>query len=302
MSDGKIAQINDIPDGLLARLLAAVSEYRRRHEGALHVVKASGKIVDNPDIRRSFAAQVVAMRRDLGLNVVVVHGAGKQIDKALADAGLQSVKKDGMRITNAAHVEIIDRTANEANHLLCEAFREVSGEFICPVGLPGYREGLNLFSAPEDPANDNYSGIEVRAERSGLLLSILEDRKSIPIITNMCGVEQAVGGIAKINANADTIASALAINLNAHRLIMCSDVAGVLDENGQVIHEIREDEVGPLVLRGVLRDGMLIKVKEAFATASRMAPGGGVVIMDENFLVELLTHKGHGTLFRAPAP
>jgi acetylglutamate kinase len=93
----------------------------------------------------------------------------------------------------------------------------------------------------------------------------------------------------------------LAINLEAHRLLMCSDVRGVLDERGNVIPEISRKDIKTLTASGVLQGGMLVKVKEAFKTAQQMTAGSGVVIMDENFLMELLTSKGHGTMVRSRA-
>lgn len=302
ISGDKITSTSEIPDGLMARILRDVFAYRRQHEGRVHIVKASGKIVDNPDIRHAFAAQVVAMRRDLGLKVAVVHGAGKQIDKALADAGHESVKKDGLRITNAAHVEIIDAVAMAANRTLCDAFREASFGHARPVGLAGHDNRLGMTASPMDPRNDNFSGEKVDGLDPFFLRKLMKDSRNIPVITNMCGVESPANDVTKINVNADAVASALAVRMKAHRLLMCSDVPGVLDENGKVIPEILGEDLDGLAGRGVLKGGMLVKVKEAFATASRMGPDSGVVIMDENFLMELLTHKGHGTMVRGFTP
>ncbi|MCB1537356.1 MAG: acetylglutamate kinase [Rhodospirillales bacterium] len=300
LAPAQLSDINQIPDDLMARILDHVVNYKRQHEGLIHVVKASGKIVDNPAIRENFAKQVVAMRRDLGLKVVVVHGAGKQIDKALHDAGFVSTKENGLRVTQAEHMETIDRVARNTNRILCDMFGTVSRGDILPIGLSGYDSELDMFAQPISAATNNFSGEKVTSLNPWRLLRHLKDEKAIPIITNMCGAQDTTSNVTKINVNADSVASALAIHLKAHRLLMCSDVRGVLDENQHVIPEISSENFGSLKDRGILAGGMLVKVNEAFATAAQMPAGSGVVIMDENFLMELLTPKGHGTMIRAP--
>ena len=150
-------------------------------------------------------------------------------------------------------------------------------------------------------SGEEISGDGVLDFNKWYLKSLLDDGKTIPIITNMCSNFKPLGGVTKINVHADAVAAKLAAGMGAHRLLMCSDVPGVLDENKNIIPEIARDEVEPLVKRGVLSGGMLVKVNEAFTTASRMGDDSAVIIMDEKFLIELLTQKGRGTMFRASA-
>lgn len=297
-----VTDINQIPDRLMATILEQVVSFKRQHEGLIHVVKASGKIVDNPLVRENFAKQIVAMRRDLGLKVVVVHGAGKQIDKALNDAGFVSRKEQGLRITESAHIETIDRVVRQTNQTLCNMFGDVSKGDVLPIGMPGYHADIDITATPIDAANNNFSAAQIVSVNPWRLLHLLNDPKVVPVITNMCAIDQLRDNVSIVNVNADTVASALAISLKAHRLLMCSDVPGVLDHNNKVIPEIAPQDVDGLKARSILGGGMLVKVNEAFATASQMQPGSGVVIMDENFLMELLTPKGHGTMFRAFTP
>jgi|GEM_PF-22293 len=297
-----ITEINQIPDRLMATILEQVVSFKRQHEGLIHVVKASGKIVDHPVIRENFAKQIVAMRRDLGLKVVVVHGAGKQIDAALNAAKFVSRKENGLRITEADHIETIDRVVRDTNKTLCNMFADVSKGDVLPLGMPGYHPDVEILGKPIDAANNNFSASQIVSVNPWRMLHLLNDPKVIPVITNMCAIDEEHENASIVNVNADTVASALAISLKAHRLLMCSDVPGVLDKENKVIAEIAPHEVAGLKASGILGGGMLVKVNEAFATAGQMKADSGVVIMDENFLMELLTPKGHGTMFRAFTP
>lgn len=288
-----------LSDETAADFLDHVFEYKHQHEGKVVVVKASGKIVDNAELRRSFAKQVMVMRRDLGLKVIVVHGAGKQIDASLKEAGKTSVKINGLRVSEADHIEIIDTATREANATLCDAFCEVAKGNIVPVGLSGHDSNLALVSAAIDADNNNYSGESVLDFNKWYLDSVFHDPKKVPVITNMCGNFKPINGVTKINVNADAVASKLAMGMRAHRLLMCSDVPGVLDMDKNIIPEIKYAEMDALISKGVLSGGMLVKVQQAFSTAARMGEDSAVIIMDEKFLVELLTSKGRGTMFRA---
>lgn len=288
-------------DDEVAAILGHAFDFKHQNEGRTVVVKASGKIIDNEAIRNSFAQQVNVMRRDLGLKVVVVHGAGNRIDKALADAGKVSVKRAGLRVSQADHIEIIDSATREANSLLTDTFNQYAGTHVTPLGISGHNADLRMLASAIDAYNDNFSGENVIDFNKWYLKHLLDDGKSIPVITNMCANISPVNGVTKINVNADTVAARLAIGLGAHRLLMCSDVPGVLDMDKRIIPEIKPEDVDALAANGTLSGGMLVKVNEAFEVAGRMAPDSAVIIMDEKFLLELLTPTGRGTMFRSPA-
>lgn len=290
-----------LSDDEVAAILGHAFEFKHENEGRTVVVKASGKIIDNEAIRNSFAQQVNVMRRDLGLKVVVVHGAGNRIDAALAAAGKTSLKRNGLRVSQADHIEIIDSATREANKILTDTFNTYAGNHVKPYGLSGHHPDLRMQASAIDAYNNNFSGENVIDVNKWFLKHMLDDGKTIPIITNMCANITPIDGVTKINVNADTVAARLAISLGAHRLLMCSDVPGVLDLEKRIIPEIKPDEVDGLVRDGTLSGGMLVKVNEAFEVASRMTPESAVIIMDEKFLLELLTPMGRGTMFRSPA-
>lgn len=310
-------ELQDIPDALLLDLFDHLDDYAAQHEGKIHVIKASGKIIGKKPLRERFAKQVVAMRR-MGLKVVVLHGAGKQIDAAIKEeTGKTSRFENGLRVTEAEHVEIIDRVTQETNKLLCDTFDDVSKGRIIPFGMAGHERDVDIVSSPIDAQAGNFSGENVISINKHRLVSHLEDPKRIPIITNMARINKPVKGVQKINLNADSVANAMATTLKAYRLMLCSDVPGVLEpvqpvesytseqvpgliKNGilRIVPEIHEGNVRDLIERKIISGGMLVKVEQAFKTAAEMSRGGAVVIMDENFLMELLTKKGHGTMIR----
>lgn len=292
------AFLNDIPDELLADIINAQLAYQKEYANATIIVKASGKIVGNKGVLQNFTKQISALRRGLGVNIVVVHGAGKQIDSALSDAGFTSAKdpKTGLRISERDHLPIIDRIARNTNTVLCDAFNQFAGDDIYPIGISGYESEVRMQSHPINANKNNYSGLQVTKLETGRLRHLMENKKAIPIITNMCRDQNGT----LINVNADSVASALAIALKARRLLLCSDGTGVQDENGTVIKELSYSRFVQLRKTGVISGGMIPKVKEAFETARNMPENGGVVIMDENFLIELMTHRGRGTLITPP--
>ena len=293
------ASLPEISDDQVAQILNDVIAFKQKNDGKTVVVKASGKIIDDEAIRTSFAQQVTAMRRDLGLKVIVVHGAGNRIDKALDAAGKKSIKRNGLRVSQADHIEIIDAATREANDILTATFNQFAGAHVMPLGLSGHNRDLAMYSAPMDADADNYSGENVIEFNKWYLRHLLDDGKTIPIITNMCANLNG-GHVSKINVNADGVAAKLATGMQAHRLLMCSDVPGVLDQQKRIIPEIKSEDVEGLIKDGTIAGGMLVKVNEAFNVASRMPADSAVIIMDEKFLLELLTPKGHGTMFRAP--
>lgn len=313
----------NVTDAQVAEILNNAFAFKHAHEGLVHVVKASGKIVDNEDLRRQFAQQVTVMRRDLGLKVIVVHGAGKQIDIALKDHEKPSIKQGGLRVSYADHIEIIDSVTREANKLLCDAFREVANGSITVKGISGHDSNLRLTSAPIDAYNDNYTGTAVLDFNQWYLKHLLDDGRTIPVITNMCANFTPINNVSKINVNADAVASKIAIGMQAHRLLLCSDVPGVLEPVGKgpmpdfkpseveqlirdgivrIIPEIKPADVKALKRKGIISAGMEVKVNESFTTASSMGPESAVIIMDHNFLLELLTKEGRGTMFSSMKP
>lgn len=317
-----ITDINQIPADVATQFIDHLVRFRREHAGRIHIVKPSGSIIENSDLRRQFAKEVVRLSRDFGLQVAVVHGAGVQITAALKAAGKDSVFKDGLRVSHNDHMEIINRATLDVNETLCQEIDEAGEGYVFAKGMPGHHPDINMVSKPMDIDADNFSGTEVISMSTGSLKRALKDDALIPVITNVCQIDVPVNGVRYINVNADSVANTLATRLGAYRLMLCAEVPGVMEPldgktynfkkiprdelqqliragNVRVLPEIRPEDLQPLLTRGVIDGGMVVKVKEAFATASKMGPGGAVVILDHNFSVETLTPRGAGTIFRA---
>lgn len=283
--------IDDIPNQLQTEIITSSFQFQHKYNGQIIVIKASGKIVENTKSLNHFAHQVLTLR-SMGMKPVVIHGAGKQITAELEANNLESDFKKGLRVSRKNHLPIIDSVIRKTNTLLCNALTEHAQGGIYPIGMSAYDSEIQMVATPISIARNNYSSDTVTSLNIGRLNHILESTKAIPVITNMA---RATDGTL-INVNADPVAAALAIALKAKRLLMCSDVAGVNDDSNTMMREITRSQFNEYTKSGVIKDGMYTKVKTAFKIATQMAHhGGGVVIMGDDFIMELLGEKGAGT-------
>lgn len=288
--------INDIPSSLQTEIITSAFKYQQQYFGKTIIIKASGKIVKNTIALNHFVDQVLILRT-LGMKPVVVHGAGTQITTELQKAGFESKFDDaGLRISAKEHLEIIDSVARNTNTTVCDAFKSRSENGLFAVGINAYDPEVKMVAAPINPNANNFSSDTVTNLQVGRLKHLLESPHAIPVITNMARDTQ--GNL--INVNADPIAAALAIELKASRLLMCSDVTGVKDENGTLIPELTHARFRSLVSKGVITGGMKVKVKTAFNIAKNLPVGGAVVIMSDDFIQELMSETGAGTKISKP--
>jgi acetylglutamate kinase len=282
------------PDALVkAAILAEALPHMRRYAGKTLVVKYGGSAMGEGDW---FACDVVLLKQ-VGLNPIVVHGGGPQIDQMLERLGIESRFVDGLRVTDRATMEVVEMVlAGTINKGLVAAINAEGG---CAIGLTGKDGGLisakKLVHGPGE-IDLGFVG-EPRHVAAGVLDTLLRS-DMIPVIAPI-GV--GIGG-ETYNINADTVAGAVAVAVKATRLLLLTDVAGVLDADRQPISEISAAAAHRLIAEGVVAGGMIPKLETCLA-----AVGGGVeaaVILDGRvphaILLELFTDtSGAGTLIRA---
>ena len=269
-------------------------KFQREYKGRLSIVKGSGKTVDDEGASRRFARRTIIMRRDMQQKVIVFHGAGIQITEALKNQSRFDDRK--LRITEADHVPVIDNVMWQTGKRLGEIFQEVSGGSITPVVLPAYTGNI-IVADPFNAKGNNFSGFPVKINVD-LLNAILSDEKAIPIISTMARISKPYNGVNYVNVNADDAATETGIAMEAKRVFICSDKPGVLDKNGKLIPEILTHQIAGLIEDGTIQGGMIAKIEAAGRTAEALGVDGGVVIIDDNILVEQLTDRGRGTLVR----
>ncbi|ODT87738.1 acetylglutamate kinase [Phenylobacterium sp. SCN 70-31] len=291
-----------------AKTLAEALPYIQIYDRETVVIKYGGHAMGEEAVARLFATDVVLLKM-LGINPVVVHGGGPQISAMLERAGVKSTFVDGLRVTDAATMEIAEMVLSGAiNKEIASWITQAGAEAkVRGVGLSGKDAGLITVEKVRRTKRDPDSQIEkvvdlgFVGEPSAIDTTLLEDLITsqddyIPVVAPI-GVS-AEGQT--YNINADTVAGALAGALEAKRMLLLTDVPGVLDKNGDLIRELTVAQARQAIADGVATGGMIPKLETAIAAAESGVEA--VVILDGRrphaMLVELFTEFGAGTLIR----
>ncbi len=286
-----------------AAILGEALPYMRRHAGETFVIKYGGHAMGDPDLAELFANDVVLLNH-VGINPIVVHGGGPQIAEMLDRLKIQSSFVDGLRVTNAATVEVVEMVlAGKINKQIAAAINHAGG---LAVGLSGKDGNLIHATKVRRTKRDPDSNIEkildlgFVGEPKSITTHLLEVFKETDIIPVIAPIGSGDNG-ETYNINADTAAGSIASAMSASRLLLLTDVAGVLDEKGALIQKMDAAKAIELIDNGTIKDGMIPKVETCLN-----AIGEGVdaaVIIDGRvphaLLLELFTEHGAGTLIEA---
>jgi acetylglutamate kinase len=291
------------PDAVVkAAVLAEALPYMRRYAGHTLVVKYGGHAMGGSGLGDSFARDVVLLKQ-VGINPIVVHGGGPQIAQMLQRLGIQSTIVDGLRVTDAATMEVVEMVlAGTINKQLVSAINAEGG---CAIGLCGKDGGLIQASKLVRTRVEAGSRIEIDlgfvGEPRRIAANVLDTFKQSDIIPVIAPIGVGPQG-ETYNINADTVAGAVAAAVKATRLLLLTDIAGVLDADKRLISEMTAAGARRMIAEGVITGGMIPKVETCL-----QAVDGGVeaaVILDGRvpnaILLELFTDSsGAGTLIRA---
>jgi acetylglutamate kinase len=281
-----------------ARILSLALPYLRRYAGATVVVKYGGHAMGEEALAAQFGADI-ALLKQVGINPVVVHGGGPQINVMLERLAIRSSFVDGLRVTDAATVEIIEMVlAGSVNKHVASLINRAGA---LAIGVSGKDGGLirarKLVRTRRERIDDADLGFVGEPEAVDVrVIHALTGAGLIPVIAPI-GVD-ADGQT--FNINADTVAGAVAGALKAMRLLMLTDVPGVLDERKRLIPELTLAEVEGGIASGMISGGMIPKVENCVEAVRRGAKGA--VILDGRVahacLLELFTEGGPGTIIR----
>jgi acetylglutamate kinase len=287
--------------GAKAATLAAALPYFRRYSGATIVVKYGGHAMGDTQNAAMFAEDVVLLKQ-VGMNPIVVHGGGPQIGQMLERLKINSSFVDGLRVTDAATVEIVEMVlSGSINKEIVTAINKAGGY---AVGLSGKDANLIRAKKLERTRRDPDSNIEKLldlgfvGEPSGINASVLDLFRHSDIIPVIAPIGVGAGG-ETYNINADTVAGAVAAAVKAKRFLLLTDVPGVLDRDKKLIQQLTLEEAEALMGDGTISGGMIPKV----ATCLESVVGGveAAVIIDGRaphaILLELFA-EGAGTLIR----
>jgi acetylglutamate kinase len=272
----------------------------QRYDDETVVVKYGGHAMGEDELARSFARDIVLMEQT-AINPVVVHGGGPQIGDMLDRLGIKSEFAGGLRITDAATIEIVEMVlAGSINKQIVGFINEAGGK---AIGLCGKDGNMVLARKASRSMIDPDSNIERivdlgfvgEPERVDVtVLNQILGRDLIPVLAPLATSKEGV----TYNINADTFAGAIAGALNAKRLLLLTDVPGVLDKSKNLIKELSIDDARRLIAEGTISGGMIPKVETCIYALE--AGVEGVVIVDGKVphavLLELLTDHGAGTL------
>lgn len=288
-----------------ARTLSEALPYIQRYDNKTVVIKYGGHAMENEELSLMFAKDVVLLKL-LGLHPVVVHGGGPQIGRMLEKLGIVSTFEDGLRVTDAASMEIVEMVlAGGINKSIVRAINAAGGK---AVGLSG--SDANLITAVK--ATKTKKDPDSNIERVVDLGFVGEPDKVDPSVLNALARQAeddfipvvapvGVGADGRsFNINADTAAGAVAAALNAKRVLFLTDVTGVLDKNGSLIKQLTVAEARGLIADGTAKGGMIPKLETAMQAVEKGVEAS--VILDGRkphaLLMELFTEHGAGTLVR----
>ena len=286
-----------------ARTLSEALPFMRRYAGATFVIKYGGHAMGDSTLAAGFARDVVLLRQ-VGINPVVIHGGGPQIGRMLDRLRIKSEFVDGLRVTDRETVEVVEMVlAGSINKEIVSAINAAGG---FAVGLSGKDGNLMRAQRLRRTKRDLSSNIErildlgLVGEPSEVNPHILEfyERSDITPVIAPIGFGQSGE---TLNINADTAAGAIAAAVDAERLILLTDVEGVLDKSGSLITEMTASQARRYISDGTIQGGMIPKVETCLdAVAKGVA---AAVIVDGRvphvLLLELFTEHGAGTLVRA---
>jgi acetylglutamate kinase len=283
-----------------ARILAEALPYMQRYDEEIVVVKYGGHAMGAENLAREFARDIVLLEQT-AINPVVVHGGGPQIEAMLKRMGVQSQYAAGLRITDATTLEIVEMVlAGSINKQMVGYINEAGGKAIGLCGKDGNmvmarkltRTVIDPDSAIEKVVDLGFVGEPEKVDTT--VLTQILGRELIPVLAP---VAAAVNG-GTFNVNADTFAGAIAGALKAKRLLLLTDVPGVLDKSKNLIKELSVDDARRLIADGTISGGMIPKVETCIEALDHGVEG--VVILNGKVphavLLELFTELGAGTL------
>ena len=265
-----------------------VKSYLDKYNDEYIVIKCGGSVLVDQNLFDHFIDNISILKK-LGFIPIVVHGGGKRISNKLSEQGIESKFLNGLRITDEKTIKIAEEVLIEFNKEIVEALNNKQ----CTAEEINTKKN-NIISVIKDDEKLGFVGSPNKINKRSLD-KIIEEKK-VPVIAPLGLDEQAQ----PFNINADTAAGYIAKELNARRLIIMSDVEGVLDKEKNLLPEIDSEKISELIKNDTISGGMIPKINNCLDVASNGVKG--VVIIDgrkkNSILFELLSDKGSGTLIR----
>ena len=266
-----------------------VKKYLNKYNDEYIVIKCGGSVLIDQNLFNNFINDISILNK-LGFIPVIIHGGGKRISNKLNEAGIKSDFINGLRVTDAKSIIIVEEVLNEFNIEILDALKknDCDGQGIT-------NKQNNILLVKQENQDLGFVGFPKEIDQS--IIEQIVSKKKVPVIAPL-GLDE---NNQVFNINADTAAGAIAKKLNARRLIIMSDVEGVLDNDKKLISEINTNKISELIKNETISGGMIPKINNCLDVANNGVKG--VCIIDgrlkHSVLFELLSDKGSGTLIRS---
>jgi acetylglutamate kinase len=283
-----------------AEILAHALPYIRKYHGKTMVIKYGGNAMTDPALQQAFAEDVVLLKL-VGINPVVVHGGGPQIEAALKRLGKKGEFIQGMRVTDSETMEVVEWVlAGEVQQDIVGLINQAGGK---AVGLTGRDGGLirakklklvDLADAAKEHDVGQVGDIE---SIDPSVVKALQDDAFIPVISPIgFGLHNE-----SYNINADVVASKLATVLQAEKLLMLTNISGVLDKEKNLLTELSIKDIDALIADGTISGGMIPKIAGAIDAAKSGVKAVHIIDgrVPHAMLLEILTEQAFGTMIRS---
>ena len=292
-----LPQSSSTPPDIVAQVLSESLPYIKSFHGKTIVIKYGGNAMTEEALQRSFAHDVVLLKL-IGLNPIVVHGGGPQIDEALRRIGKQGTFIQGMRVTDAETMEVVEWVlGGQVQQDIVMMINEAGGKAVGLTGKDGcliqaVKKMLPNKEDPSKPLDIGFVGDIARVEPA--VVKALQDDQFIPVISPIGYGEDGLA----YNINADIVAGKMAEVLGAEKLLMMTNTPGVLDKNGQLLRALSATTIDALFADGTISGGMLPKISSALDAARNGVKSVHVVDgrVPHCLLLEILTDRGVGTM------
>ncbi|WP_440911000.1 acetylglutamate kinase [Candidatus Pelagibacter sp.] len=265
-----------------------VQKYLEKYNDEYIVIKCGGSVLIDQNLFDIFIKDISTLNK-LGFTPIIVHGGGKRISNKLNEIGLESKFIKGLRVTDKDTIKVVEEVLIDFNKEIINALDKQNCESLCINSKEN-----NILTVVQENEELGFVGSPTNVDQS-IIDKIIADKK-VPIIAPL-GLDK---NDKTYNVNADTAAGYIAKKINARRLIILSDVEGVLDKNKNLIPEINSESIKELIDNETITGGMIPKINNCLDVASNGVKG--VVIIDgrknHSVLFELLSDGGSGTLIR----
>ena len=276
----------------VAKILIEALPYIQRFHGKTIVIKYGGNAMIDQELKRSFARDIVLMKL-VGMNPVVVHGGGPQINGTLERVGKSTEFIDGLRVTDSETMDVVEMVLGGlVNKEIVNLINSHGGNAVGVTGKDG--DMIRAGKIKSGKANVDYGHVGEVVSINPNLVATLEMQGFVPVIAPI-GVGESGD---TYNINADSVAGALAATLQAEKLVLMTNTPGVLDGDGELLTGLDASAVNELKTRGVIQGGMLPKVQCALDAVNAGVKTAHIVDgrVEHALLLEFLTDTGVGTL------